>query len=73
MCFSCMRKPWIPTGDDPDLSEEMQQVGREYFAVDPNEGTAVALYDLPEGTREALADKRRLAESEGWKRLLDEQ
>lgn len=62
-----------PYGDDSDLPEEMQGVGRVYFAVDPNEGVAVALYDLPEETREALADKRRLAESEGWKRLLDEQ
>lgn len=60
-----------PYGDDPELPEEMQQVGREYFAVDPTEGIAVALFDLPGETRDALDDKRRLAEAEGWRRLLD--
>jgi hypothetical protein len=61
-----------PYGDNPDLPEELQQVGREYFAVDPTEGIAVALHDLPEETRQALADKRRLADREGWRRLLEE-
>ena len=62
-----------PYGDDPDLPEEFQQIGREYFAVDPVEGVAVALYDLPEGTRQALEEKRRVADAEGWNRLRDEQ
>src|SRR5262249_22725173 len=62
-----------PYGDDPDLPEEMEQIGRVYFAVDPNEGVAVAFYDLPDGTREALEDKRRSADREGWRRLLDEE
>lgn len=62
-----------PYGDDPDLPEELQQLGREYFAVDPSEGVAVSLRDLPEATRTALEEKRRLAEREAWRRLLKEQ
>jgi hypothetical protein len=61
-----------PYGDHPDLPEELQQIGREYFAVDPTEGVAVWLADLPEETQDALEDKRRLASREGWRRLLEE-
>ena len=28
-----------PDGDDPDLPEEMDQLGRVYFVVDPNEAS----------------------------------
>jgi hypothetical protein len=62
-----------PYGEYHDLSEEEYCVGRVFFAVDPTEGIAVALYDLPEETRQALADKERLADREGWRRLLAEQ
>ena len=61
-----------PYGDDPDLPEEYRQVGREYFAVDPTEGIAVSYHDLPSDTREALMDAQRLADREGWRRLLEQ-
>ena len=56
--FFLYAKTMDPYGDDPDLPEEMQQVGREYFAVDPANGIAVALFDLPDETRDALEEKR---------------
>ena len=59
-----------PYGDDPDLPEEEWCVGRQYFAVDPRDGVAVVLWDLPETTREALEQKRRDADAEGWRQLL---
>jgi hypothetical protein len=43
-----------PYGIDPDLPEELQQVGREYFARAPGSDVWVAFEDLPEATREAL-------------------
>ena len=43
-----------PYGIYPDLPEECQQVGREYFARSPGTDIWVQFGDLPEATREAL-------------------
>ena len=59
-----------PYGDDPELPEEYHSVGREFFAVDPDEGVAVWYYDLPAETQEALTAKRETANRQGWERLL---
>jgi hypothetical protein len=43
-----------PYGVDPDLPEEYQQVGREYFARSPGSDVWVWFGDLPRATRDAL-------------------
>ena len=43
-----------PYGVYPDLPEEYQQVGREYFARSPDGDVWVNFGDLPEATRDAL-------------------
>src|SRR5215831_20384050 len=43
-----------PYGIDPDLPEEYQQIGREYFARSPGSEIWVWFGDLPEATRTAL-------------------
>src|SRR5262245_25753621 len=43
-----------PYGVYPELPEEYQQVGREYFARSPGSEIWVHFSDLPEATREAL-------------------
>jgi len=48
-----------PYGVDPDLPEELQQIGREYFARSPGSDVWVCFYDLPEATRDALWKKHR--------------
>jgi hypothetical protein len=53
-----------PYGVDPDLPEELQQAGREYFARAPGSGIWVWFGDLPEATRDALW-RRPTAGSEG--------
>jgi hypothetical protein len=58
-----------PYGDEPDLPPELQQVGRVFFAVDPADGIAVSFRDLPKDTHEALTEKRRTVDAEGWGRL----
>ena len=40
-----------------DLPEEMQCVGRGYFARRPGSNIWVSFYDLPDETRHALRDK----------------
>jgi hypothetical protein len=52
-----------PYGIDPDLPEELRQVGREYFARSPGSDIWVHFSDLPEATRKALWSKhhRKLA------------
>jgi hypothetical protein len=42
----------------PDLPEELQQVGREYFARSPGSAIWVWFGDLPESTRERLLSKQ---------------
>jgi hypothetical protein len=56
-----------PYGDDPNLPEECQQVGREYFARSPGSDVWVWFGDLPHATRNSLWEKHksRLAFSAG--------
>jgi hypothetical protein len=51
-----------PYGIDPDLPEECQQIGREYFARSPESDIWVCFGDLPEGVREKLW-KMRMSEA----------
>jgi hypothetical protein len=44
-------------GVHPDLPEDLQQVGREYFARSPGSEIWVSFGDLPEATRESLWQK----------------
>ena len=39
-----------PYGNHPNLPEELQQVGREYFARSPGSDVWILFYDLPEAT-----------------------
>jgi len=55
---------------DRGLPEELDCVGREFFAADPEEGVAVSFGDLPEVTRQALEVKMRNANRKGWERVL---
>jgi len=48
-----------PYGDDPNLTEEYQQVGREYFARSPGSDVWVWFGDLPETVCDALWKKHR--------------
>lgn len=46
-----------PYGDNPNLSKECDQVGREYFARCPGSDVWVCFDDLPDATRDALWKK----------------
>ena len=48
-----------PYGVDPDLPEELQQVGREYFARAPGGDIWVHFHDLLDETREKLGSMHR--------------
>ena len=48
-----------PYGIDPELPEELQCVGRGYFARSLDGDVWVSLYDLPEATRDALWEKHK--------------
>ena len=48
-----------PYGVDPDLPEECQQVGREYFARSPGSDVWVWFGVLPEATEDALWGKHK--------------
>jgi hypothetical protein len=48
-----------PYGVYPELPEEYQQVGREYFARNPGSEVWVLFGDLPDATREALWQRHR--------------
>jgi hypothetical protein len=48
-----------PYGTDPELPEELQQVGREYFARSPGSDIWVWFGDLPAATRDALWEKHK--------------
>jgi len=48
-----------PYGIYPELPEEYQQVGREYFARSPGSDVWVDFGDLPKATRDALWEKHR--------------
>ena len=48
-----------PYGDDPNLPEELQQVGREYFARSPGSDVWILFGDLPDATRDVLWKKHK--------------
>jgi hypothetical protein len=48
-----------PYGIYPDLPEELQQIGREYFARSPGSDVWVCFDDLPDSTRKALWERHR--------------
>ena len=54
-----------PYGVCPDLPDEYQQVGRQYFARRPGSDIWVSFYDIPKKTCEALHERIELAESKG--------
>jgi hypothetical protein len=57
----------------PDLPEECQCIGREYFARSPGSDIWVHFGDLPEKVREALWGKEmnpNWRSLQGWKRYL---
>jgi hypothetical protein len=65
-----------PYGDFPNLPEEHQQVGREYFARSPGGGVWIWFGDLPEATCDALWKKRREKEATRdalWKKHREKQ
>jgi hypothetical protein len=47
-----------PYGVIPDLPEEYEQIGREYFARSPGSDVWVWFGDLPDATKKALREKR---------------
>lgn len=61
-----------PYGVHPELPEELQQVGREYFARRPGGEVWVEFGDLPKKTRDALWNqhKSKLAFPAGLEQLL---
>ena len=48
-----------PYGLNPELPEEYQQIGREYFARCPGSNISVSFTDLPATTRETLRDMHK--------------
>ena len=48
-----------PYGVYPDLPEELQQVGREYFARSPGSNVWVRFGDVPKETRDVLWEKHK--------------
>jgi len=63
-----------PYGIYPDLPEECQQIGREYFARSPGSDIWVHFHDLPQETRDALWERHEsnLAFPAGLERLLEQ-
>jgi hypothetical protein len=57
--FWCYAQTLDPYGVDPDLPEEYQQVGREYFARSPGNDVWVWFGDLPDGVRDALWERHK--------------
>jgi hypothetical protein len=62
-----------PYGVYPDLPEEWQQVGREYFARSPGSDIWVCFDDLPKKTRDALWERHnsKLAFPAGLEDVLE--
>ena len=48
-----------PYGIDPEMPDELRQVGREYFARSPGSDVWVWFGDLPEKVADALWEKHR--------------
>jgi hypothetical protein len=57
-----------PYGDE-EVDPGFSQMGREWFAADPFERIAVHFHDLPQATQDALEDKRRQKDREGWEAI----
>ena len=55
----CYARTLDPYGVDPDLPEELRQVGREYFARSPDSDIWVEFGDLSDKTREVPWEKHR--------------
>jgi hypothetical protein len=55
----CYGHTMDPYGIDPDLPEEYQQVGREYFARRPGSEVWVSFRDLPDKTRCKLWEQHK--------------
>ncbi len=55
--FSAYAQTLDPYGLEPDLPQECQQVGREYFARSPRSDVWVLFEDLPPATQKALRTK----------------
>jgi hypothetical protein len=53
-----------------ELSPQEECVGRMWFARDPVERIAVSFYDLSDAICEALRDKQRAADEEGWAQIF---
>jgi hypothetical protein len=53
-----------------NLPDEARCVGREFFVVDPADGIAIWIGDLPHEKQHLLRDKKDRANAEGWRRLL---
>jgi hypothetical protein len=58
-----------PYGDLPNLPEEYQQVGREYFARSPGSDVRIWFGDLPEAARDAL---EKLMEKQDMSHVADD-
>ena len=48
-----------PYGIDPDLPDELKQLGRDYFARSPGSDIWVWFGDLPKATRTALWERHK--------------
>ena len=55
----CYQYDQDPYGIDPELPEELRQVGREYFARSPGSDVWVWFGDIPNATWDALWEKHR--------------
>jgi hypothetical protein len=54
-----------------DLPDELRQVGRNFFAMDPVERIPVLFGDLDEELRRALEAKRAEIDREGWTKIVE--
>ena len=66
-----------PYGVDPELPEECQQIGRQYYARSPGSDVWVSFYDLPKETADALWEKlengAELGQNSQWPSWLSSQ
>lgn len=69
--FFIYTQTFDPYRDLDPFPEELDCIGREYFAVDPIERIAVLLSDLPEQTQKQLEPKRHAAYLEGWRQIFE--
>ena len=53
-----------PYGIYPDLPDEWEQIGREYFARSPGSDISIHFGDLPEATANALDEKLKQGQAD---------